>query len=67
MELRLETPAKFQHPCYEVLTWLAAHNLLKEIKGKETHSQYMCVHFNVSYVEIRKCWVISMYRMKIAM
>ena len=33
MELRLETPLKFQHPCYEVLTWFAAQNLLKEIKG----------------------------------
>ena len=33
MELRLETPVKFQHPCYEVLTWFAARNLLKEIKG----------------------------------
>ena len=33
MELRLETPVKFQHPCYEVLTWFAANNLLKEIKG----------------------------------
>ena len=33
MELRLETPVKFQHPCYEVLTWFAARNFLKEIKG----------------------------------
>ena len=34
MELRLDTPVKFLHPCYEALTWFAAQNLLKEIKGE---------------------------------
>jgi hypothetical protein len=33
MELRLNTPLKFRHPCYEALTWFAARNYLKEIKG----------------------------------
>ena len=34
MELRLNTPLKFRHPCYEALTWFAAKNYLQEIKGK---------------------------------
>ena len=33
MELRLDTPLKFRHPCYEALTWFAAVDYLKELKG----------------------------------
>lgn len=33
MERRLDTPLKFLHPCYEALTWFAARNLLRELKG----------------------------------
>ena len=33
MELRLDTPVKFRHPCYEALTWFAAKDYLKELKS----------------------------------
>ena len=33
MELRLDTPVKFRHPCYEALTWFAAKNYIQELKN----------------------------------
>ena len=33
MELRLETPIKFRHPCYEALTWFAAKDYIKELNS----------------------------------
>ena len=33
MELRLDTPIKFRHPCYEALTWFAAKDYIKELKS----------------------------------
>lgn len=33
MELRLDTPVKFRHPCYEALTWFAAKDYLNELKS----------------------------------
>ena len=49
MEQRLETPAKFQHPYYEVLTWFAAQNLLKEIKGVLVSEQ---IHMHASVIKL---------------
>ena len=33
MELRLDTPIKFCHPCYEALTWFAAKDYITELKS----------------------------------
>ena len=33
MELRLDTPIKFRHPCYEALTWFAAKDYITELKS----------------------------------
>ena len=33
MELRLDTPIKFCHPCYEALTWFAAKDYIMELKS----------------------------------
>ena len=34
IELRLNTPLKFRHPCYEALMWFAAENYLTEVQGE---------------------------------
>lgn len=33
MELRLDTPIKFRHPCYEALTWFAAKDYINELNS----------------------------------